>query len=177
VRCLWIDTPLREAQVNAVARMLAKLDRLPLPGEMGKDPVLLHPTALFRMVKELEPPHPDEGMEIEVVRFVREGSGAPGVLLSADELPEQAPHEGPCLIVAWQPKDDVRARAAGLAARWGRVVEAGVCEHPAGPPVCWCRPPLPGLWVDFARRYGIDSRRSVALGAKVRPLARAVGIP
>src|SRR5256885_15690169 len=43
-------------------------------------------------------------------------------------------------------------------------VESAVCPPPAGPPTCWCRPPLPGLPLAFARAYGIDPQRSLLLG-------------
>jgi histidinol phosphatase-like enzyme len=57
------------------------------------------------------------------------------------------------------------------------LVVAAVCPHPGGPPACWCRPPLPGLAVAFARSHGIDLARSTVLGhaAAQRTLATALG--
>jgi aryl-alcohol dehydrogenase-like predicted oxidoreductase/histidinol phosphatase-like enzyme len=40
----------------------------------------------------------------------------------------------------------------------------GCCPHPAGPPVCWCRKPLPGLVLEFAEREEVDLARSIAVG-------------
>jgi histidinol phosphatase-like enzyme len=51
------------------------------------------------------------------------------------------------------------------------------CPHPAGPPICWCRPPLPGLPLLFAREAQVDLSRSVLVGtgAPHRNLASALG--
>ncbi|HUS28772.1 MAG TPA: hypothetical protein VMZ53_09685, partial [Kofleriaceae bacterium] len=38
------------------------------------------------------------------------------------------------------------------------------CVHPAGPPVCWCRKPMPGLALAFARAHDVDLARSVHVG-------------
>ena len=38
------------------------------------------------------------------------------------------------------------------------------CVHPAGPPVCWCRKPLPGLALWLAHEHGFDLARSVHVG-------------
>jgi histidinol phosphatase-like enzyme len=52
-----------------------------------------------------------------------------------------------------------------------------VCPHGGGPPACWCRPPLPGLPLTFARRAGVDPARSVLIGVSPahRTLAAALG--
>ena len=42
-------------------------------------------------------------------------------------------------------------------ARW----RARCARTPAGPPSCWCRPPLPGLPLAFARAHGVDPARSI----------------
>jgi hypothetical protein len=151
-----------------------------------KDPGLVRPTVLSRMLRELEPPSLDEGFaSIDVVPFVPEppldthGRAGAAIALSAvaDLAPhgptlrdgaERAfaviPHDVPCLIHGWREaadeawRDAARALGAELAARTGRAIEVAVCTHPAGPPLCWCRPPLPGLWVAFAHRRGIDPR-------------------
>jgi histidinol phosphatase-like enzyme len=56
-------------------------------------------------------------------------------------------------------------------------VDAAICRHPAGPPRCWCRPPLPGLLLAFAREQGVDPARSVIIGTGPahRSLAAALG--
>jgi phosphoglycolate phosphatase-like HAD superfamily hydrolase len=38
------------------------------------------------------------------------------------------------------------------------------CRHPAGPPVCWCRKPMPGLALLLAHKHGLDLARSVHIG-------------
>jgi histidinol phosphatase-like enzyme len=52
-----------------------------------------------------------------------------------------------------------------------------VCRHSAGPPACWCRPPLPGLLAKFAVEHGIDFSKStvVGKGAAHRTLAETFG--
>jgi histidinol phosphatase-like enzyme len=56
-------------------------------------------------------------------------------------------------------------------------VTTAVCPHAAGPPVCWCRPPLPGLIQSFARTRNIDVSRStlVGTGPAHRTLAKTLG--
>jgi histidinol phosphatase-like enzyme len=39
-----------------------------------------------------------------------------------------------------------------------------VCPHEGGPPVCWCRPPLPGLLLAYAFEHGVDLGASVVHG-------------
>jgi aryl-alcohol dehydrogenase-like predicted oxidoreductase len=182
VRCVYFDTPAHEAQINVVSRMLARFGRILEPAEMAarsrEDPIAIAPSAVYRMIRELEPPATDEGFAaIEVVPFVRvhaDEAGRPGAAISLDGSDEaiaaavaEAPPGAACLLFAWRPglDDDARARAvsaaAALALRTGRTVEVAFCTHPPGPPVCWCRPPLPGLWLAFAHRHGVDVRRSV----------------
>jgi histidinol phosphatase-like enzyme len=59
----------------------------------------------------------------------------------------------------------------------GTPVEAALCPHGGGPPRCWCRPPLPGLPLAFARAHDIDLASSVLIGASPahRTLAGALG--
>ena len=64
-RCLWLDTPLAQAQVNLVQRLLERFDGLPSPEELKararSEPGLLTPTQQMRAFRELEPPSDDEG--------------------------------------------------------------------------------------------------------------------
>jgi len=64
-----------------------------------------------------------------------------------------------------------------VAAEASGPVEAAVCPHPGGPPVCWCRPPLPGMPLVFARAHSLDLASSVVIGASPahRTLANALG--
>ena len=79
VRCVWLDTPLAQAQVNLVERLLADVGSLPAPEELAKlareRPGVLAPTSQMRLLRELEPPTEDEGFAaVERVEFRR----APG---------------------------------------------------------------------------------------------------
>ena len=40
-------------------------------------------------------------------------------------------------------------------------IEYHFCPHPAGPPVCWCRKPLPGLGVLMIHRHGFDPSQCI----------------
>jgi aryl-alcohol dehydrogenase-like predicted oxidoreductase/predicted kinase len=173
VRCLWLATPLVEAQRNAIDRMLEANGRLLQPDELvrGKDdPARLAPRVLFTQVRQQEPPEADEGFQsIEQVPFERraqpdrKGAGLAVALealsaMGAAVLERGEP--GPRLVFAWLPG----GQDSLLDATRGLPVETALCRHPAGPPVCWCRPPLPGLLLDFARRHGIDPTRLVVVG-------------
>lgn len=188
VRCIWLDTPLAQAQANMVARLLDRCDgALPTPEELRelsrREPWLLVPTSQMRAARELEPPADDEGFaRLEQVPFARApGGGRPGVFVAAAaaraaaETPD-APH----LVFDWNPDGDTAALDAAadrLAALVSGPVEKALCPHPAGPPTCWCRPPLPGLPLAFARAHGIDPARSVVVGTGPahRTLAATLG--
>ena len=80
---------------------------------------------------------------------------------------EQGDRGAPHLVYDWSPYgglDALSALAAALAAEVSGHVETALCPHPAGPPICWCRPPLPGLPLAFARAHGFDPSRSTLLG-------------
>jgi predicted kinase len=183
VRCLWLDTPVEQAQVNVVGRFLDRLGRLPEPHELRelqrREPWLLSPTAHMRTARELEPPALDEGFaSVERVDFARSpAEGRPGVFVAAAALREREPPEldpeAPHLVFDWG-GEDLRPLAARLRAR---VVETARCPHGGGPPTCWCRPPLPGLPLAFARSHGVDPARSTLVGAGPahRRLAAALG--
>jgi aryl-alcohol dehydrogenase-like predicted oxidoreductase/predicted kinase len=201
VRCIFFDTPQHEAQLNVVHRMIDRFGHVLDPRELAahskRDPAALAPSAVLRMARDLEPPAADEGFaSIEIVSFVRVHGperGRPAIAMPLDldardailaRLAEHAPPGAACLLYAWRPGLDEAAlesaRLLGqeIARSSERIVEIAICTHPAGPPMCWCRPPLPGLWASFARRHGIDVRESVLLGSSPtdRALARAVGL-
>jgi aryl-alcohol dehydrogenase-like predicted oxidoreductase/predicted kinase len=46
----------------------------------------------------------------------------------------------------------------------GLDIEVAYCPHAAGPPVCWCRKPLPGLGVVFIARHRLDAARCIYVG-------------
>jgi len=55
----------------------------------------------------------------------------------------------------------IDARTAELL---GAPLPIATCWHPAGPPRCWCRKPLPGLGLRLARAHGIALARSIVVG-------------
>jgi aryl-alcohol dehydrogenase-like predicted oxidoreductase len=86
-----------------------------------------------------------------------------------------------CWWRGWSPDADPAAAAAALEAEGaaaGLRVAAAVCPHGAGPPVCWCRKPLPGLLLALARREGVDPTRVKVLAASAadRTLARRLSL-
>jgi aryl-alcohol dehydrogenase-like predicted oxidoreductase/predicted kinase len=195
VRCVWLDTPLAQAQVNLVERLLDRVGSLPSPEELRvlarRGDGILAPTSQMRTLRELEAPSIDEGWAgLEQVTFERAASapGAAGVFVAAGALKrpgwrealEEADRSAPHLLFDWQPGGDVEALASAVAALEAEVaarVEAALCPHPAGPPTCWCRPPLPGLPLAFARANRIDPSRSILIGAGPahRTLAATLG--
>jgi aryl-alcohol dehydrogenase-like predicted oxidoreductase/predicted kinase len=195
-RCVWLDTPLAHAQVNLVERMLDRFGTLPAPDELRalarRHPGVLAPTSQMRTLRELEPPSVDEGFAgVEAIAFARgapAGAAMTGVFVAAAALERpgwedvvragdpQAPH----LLFHWSPgaePDSLDPAAARLAAEIPGRVERALCPHAGGPPACWCRPPLPGLPLAFARARDIDPARSVLIGAGPahRNLAAALG--
>jgi hypothetical protein len=182
-RCIWLDTPLAQAQLNLVERLLEIHGSLPAPEELRalarRAPGVLAPTSQMRALRELEPPSTDEGWAgVEQVAFVRSPSshtGGAGVFVAAAAVTrpafeaalEQGDRNAPHLVFDWSPGagvDVVDAPVASIAAAVSGPVEAAVCPHPAGPPTCWCRPPLPGLPLAFARTHQIDPSRSILIG-------------
>ena len=79
VRCIWLDTPLAQAQVNLTERLLDVLGHLPGPDELRerakREQGVLAPTSQMRAARELEPPSLDEGfVAVERREFTREPS-------------------------------------------------------------------------------------------------------
>jgi len=196
VRCIWLDTPLAQAQINMVERVLDQLGSLPEPGDLRglarSDPGLLSPTSQMRAVRELEPPGDDEGFShVErraFRRFEDPGLTRAGVFVAAaavdrerwhGDAAEAVPH-ALYLVFDWNPDGDrtLLDRAAGrLAEVAAGPVEMALCPHQAGPPQCWCRPPLPGLVLAFARAHRVDPASSLVVGTGPahRTLATALG--
>ncbi|MHB8692139.1 MAG: aldo/keto reductase [Solirubrobacteraceae bacterium] len=197
-KCVWLDTPLDQAQVNLVLRLLELSGSLPNPEQLRvlarREPGVMAPTSQMRALRELEPPSLDEGFDaVEHVEFAREppavaGGGRGGVVIAAAALEhagllpaiEETAPDAPALIIDWRPgadPDDLRDAAGRLAADSGRSVEAALCPHGAGPPVCWCRPPLPGLPLAFAHAHRFDPAQLTLIGVSAahQTLARVLG--
>jgi aryl-alcohol dehydrogenase-like predicted oxidoreductase len=182
-RCIWLDTPLAQAQVNLVERILERFGSLPTPEDLRAlsrgEPGLLAPTSQMRALRELEPPSTDEGWaEVEQVPFARtpwSHGTRPGVFIAAAALrrPGWEPalaggdREAPHLVFDWNPDgtgETLATDAARLSTEVSGPIETALCPHPAGPPTCWCRPPLPGLPLIFARAHSVDPARSTLVG-------------
>jgi len=182
-RCVWVDTPLDQAQVNLVQRLLDGFGSLPTPEQLRRlsrqRAGLLSPTQQMRAVRELEPPASEEGWSrIEHVPFVRaptSGVTAAGVFVATAVLAQPrwravvaaAEPAAPHLLFDWRAgasSDDLRPAVAELGSVVVGPVEAALCPHPAGPPTCWCRPPLPGLPLAFAHSRGLDPARCTVIG-------------
>jgi diketogulonate reductase-like aldo/keto reductase len=158
VRCIWLDTPIADAQVNVIERMLEKTGAL-------EDPDGLLPTSQLRTLREFETPTIEEGFSfVERTPFTRAPRhGRPGQIVAAGLAP--CTTDLPTLIVGWR---------TAPSATFGEVA---ICPHQGGPPKCWCRPPLPGLVLAWARKESIDLSRSifVADSPAMRQLAQALG--
>jgi aryl-alcohol dehydrogenase-like predicted oxidoreductase/predicted kinase len=203
IRCVWLSTPVEDAQTNAVSRMMSKYGRLLTPEEIRArsrhDANAFAPMVQFRYQRELEPPHPAEGFcRIDEVRFVRRADPSLArraviLWLGEHELAAARPEvlhgyaaDGWLVLgLSWQPGiadktrslDDVEAEFARIRDRLGVALEIEYCPHGAGPPVCWCRKPLPGLGVVFIHRHRLDAAAClyVASGAQDPGFARRLG--
>jgi hypothetical protein len=188
---VWLDTPLAQAQVNLVERLLERFGSLPMPEVLRdaarREPWLMLPTSQMRALRELEPPLADEGFSaVERLSFTRasSGRGRPAVFVGAGAasrpglIPALAAAEpnAPHLLFDWTPEGDagsLRAAVARVAKEVAGPVEVAVCPHPGGPPRCWCRPPLPGLPLAFAHAHHIDLARSTLIGCSPAHLTLA----
>jgi hypothetical protein len=151
---------------------------------------ILVPTSQMRAFRELERPSTDEGFaSVEHLPFVRIPiEGVRGVFVAAAALSrpgwihalDRGDRTAPHLVFDWRPDgrpDALAACLADISAHVAGPVEAVVCPHAAGPPRCWCRPPLPGLPLAFARTHGVDPSRSILIGTgpAQRTLAATLG--
>ena len=158
-----------------------------------REPGVLAPTSQMRALRELEPPSADEGFAARRAACRscarRAATGRAGVFVAAAAL--RAPGWEDALERArsaarrtWSstgartasatrsppPSPASRPRSPGRS-------RARCARTPAGPPICWCRPPLPGLPLAFARAHGVDPARSILIGTGPahRTLAAALG--
>ena len=106
------------------------------------------------------------------------------VLPGRRETLERCLREGWTLLaLSWHPEvsagrhtaDEVEAVFARTQELLGVPIGHAYCPHPDGPPVCWCRKPLPGLGLALMRSHGADPARSLYVGrdASDRTFARA----
>lgn len=198
VRCVVVATPLERAQANAVARMLELHGRLLEPAELRRTQTI-PPGAQFRYRREYEPPRADEGFAAidESVSSPWPTSGSPALIVELDNIVWRGrPKTADEVALVPGVRDALaRWRDAGYAlagtswltppavdARLAELLDLPLaiarCAHPAGPPVCWCRKPLPGLALLLARTHGFDLARSVhaGTGAADRGFATRAGL-
>lgn len=200
VRCLWLQTSLEDAQVNACQRMLARYGHILSPEEIAvrskKDPNSFGPNALFRYQRSFEAPELSEGFhEVQPVAFTRQPShpsAGEAVLLDLDScasvlLPGSSAAAAlrdvgaPIWAIAWRP-GATEAVTQALAERAALALQAPVwlrvCPHLAGAPVCWCRKPLPGLPLTLMAEHRIAAQdvRYVGNSALDASFARRLGM-
>jgi histidinol phosphatase-like enzyme len=103
------------------------------------------------------------------------------------ELLQQLRHSGWLLFAqAWRPQvargeiaaDVVDKSFARTRELLGVDIELSYCPHDAGPPICWCRKPLPGRIIEFAFPRSVSFARSVLVGrsAADSTLAQRLGV-
>lgn len=76
-------------------------------------------------------------------------------------------------VHAWRPQlardettqHEASACFARLRELLGVEIDSACCPHDAGPPVCWCRKPIPGSVLAFASRRGVSLAQSLVIGA------------
>ena len=90
------------------------------------------------------------------------------------------------LAIAWRPHiSEGKTTDAAVRACFERTkdllginIEFAYCPHPAGPPICWCRKPLPGLILQFAFRHrlALDQCSLIGRSRADRTLAARIGM-
>ena len=80
------------------------------------------------------------------------------------------------LVYAWRPRLE-HGLTTSLLEQLSGDVEIAICRHDAGPPVCWCRKPIPGSVLDFAVRHDVALGRSIVVGSSAadRTMAERIG--
>jgi aryl-alcohol dehydrogenase-like predicted oxidoreductase/predicted kinase len=204
VRAVYFNIALEVAQVRAVRRMLEAGNGLLQPEALRAaaktNPHAFPPMVQLRTQRELEPPRMDEGYsaideqqtarpterlvdptqvaEFEAVAILADCLAHPGLSL-ADSLRAWRTDLAakPLLVFAWcLPEHEPQLRAQ-LDSLQELKVDNALCAHGGGPPLCWCRPPLPGLLLSWAQQRGIALERCLVIGSGPahRAMARAVG--
>ena len=102
-----------------------------------------------------------------------------------DALRSQSADGWLLFVHAWRPQiargettlEEVAACFAALGDQLGAPLETACCPHDAGPPICWCRKPIPGSVMDFAIRRDVSLERSVVVGSSAadRTMAERIG--
>ncbi len=188
-----------------IARHGRLLDPDELRAAARSDPGAFAPRVQLRHQRELDPPVVGEGFtRIDEVSFarrrdperrvravllwldgvVRDGEGA--ILPGRAEVLRRCRDEGWLLLgIAWHPEvargmatpEQIEKGFARMQEDLGVPIEALYCPHDDGPPLCWCRKPMPGLGLVLAARHRLDAERCLYVGhdAGDRSLARRLG--
>ena len=161
-------------------------------------PELSEGFARVDVVSFVRPPRPGfEGRAVVVwydgvVRASRRGARSPrspdDVAIAAgarDWLARQRDEGWRLCGISWHPEvadetmraDEVEAVFSRTHELLGFEIEHAWCPHGDGPPVCWCRKPLPGLGVLLVERHRLDPARCLYIGrdASDRAFARILG--
>jgi aryl-alcohol dehydrogenase-like predicted oxidoreductase/predicted kinase len=203
-----VDDCLANAVVRMVKKHGRLLAPEEIARESKRDPNTFAPHVVHRHFRELELPSEDEGfvaiarvpfaraseggasavlLELDgVLRDNKAGDGAPAVPDDVVVRPERlarlrdlARSGTKLFATAWLPPplDDVAVleRTRELL---GPEIDLAFCRHPAGPAICWCRKPLPGLAIEWMIHNDVDRSASVLVGRAPhdRTLARRVGV-
>ncbi|MBC7895109.1 MAG: AAA family ATPase, partial [Cytophagaceae bacterium] len=129
---------------------------------------------------------------LELDDVVWEGSplGPAGVVLlpGRRDVLQRCAAEGLLLFAqGWRPQvakgeatlDALHRGSERLRELAGVDIQVSWCVHEAGPPICWCRKPLPGLVLEFTvpRRVDIGTSLMVGRASADRTLAERLGMP
>jgi aryl-alcohol dehydrogenase-like predicted oxidoreductase len=195
VRLVFCEAPSELLQARIARRMVESLGYLPGPDGLRalakQHPFVFTPSVHFRALRALELADPAEGFEsIEVARAqlptpgAESGSGLESVAILWDTLVGRPTILDALLgrvsnlfVFAWCLPEDLQVVSRELGRLQERGVATGLCPHGGGPPICWCRPPMPGLLVEWAFARGVDLTRAwvIGRGPAHRALARGVG--
>jgi aryl-alcohol dehydrogenase-like predicted oxidoreductase len=158
-----------------------------------RDVTAFPPRVQFRHQREFEPPDPSEGFSrIETVPFERthDASNNSKAVIAWFDATWSAQNEGALvergavfrryqesgwrlLGLSWRPEisdktlthEQVDAGFMRLQEMLGVSIEVLYCPHAGGPPICWCRKPLPGLGVVFILRHQLDPGQCIYVGS------------
>jgi aryl-alcohol dehydrogenase-like predicted oxidoreductase len=170
---VWHDIEGPQAHINIVLRQLAAHQRLLTPEEMArsKTPDGLPPMGFYRTLKQVETPEANEGFSVlERVPFVRRAwpEGESATFFGLETPPSDV--GGLKFVIGWLGGKPEPSELADV-----RIL---TCPHPEGPPICWCRPPHPGLLLLAAHRFRLNLSRCMLVSsneALIR-MAEAVGV-
>jgi aryl-alcohol dehydrogenase-like predicted oxidoreductase len=158
-----------------------------------RDVTAFPPRVQFRHQRELEPPDASEGFSrIETIAFERTQDASltnkavivwfdatwsaqnEGALVERGAVLRRYQDTGWRLLgLSWRPEiadktlteEQADAGFMRLQEMLGVSIDVLYCPHGAGPPVCWCRKPLPGLGVVFIQRHELDPDQCIYVGS------------